>query len=187
MKKLISIAIFMATIIALSGCSAKTAMAIKITDPISDVNRTEYATVSMSGNISPDTTPLQNTAIRIKEASARLEAKGYKYFSINANIPKIITNMQDLASYCYPKNNGFRKKDLNGKSSSLEEKCQNALYFDIIVGSKEPHQTSFSWSTEQVKNDQNIDNYIKAAIEDAGFSDQKITFVTVDVNNIFKK
>jgi hypothetical protein len=182
-KNLTSITISIATIIALSGCGAKAPTPIKMSDG-------NDGTITASGHIGSGTSVLQNTAIMLKEASSRLEAKGYKYFSFSyiplkykshgSKNPNVITNMHDLATYCYPKNDGFRVSDMNEKSSSLEDKC-TAMKVEVspmfmFIGDKEPKMSYFRWSTEQVKNDPVIDNFIKASLVDGGFSEQTITF-----------
>jgi hypothetical protein len=177
MKKNILFALLGALTLTITGCGAKPKPQtkplefIKSTYSNNDNIYTVYGYATLHKN-----TVLQNAAIIIRAGAEDMKSKGYKYMKVTAGrkYPFIITKFEDLASYCFPENNGYSWDDMDERSTSLESgKCSLRGYVKDddkkvvsaaleIFGFNTPQSTPV-WSVDQIINDPIIDNYIKAA------------------------
>lgn len=129
-----------------------------------------------------ETSAIQKMAVILKESAEIFEKNGFKYFTVKYEqneqnyYPVILTDIKDIADYCYPDNKGFIMGKT--KSTSLEKKCAFEKTIDTknnssipvnveitFIGIKTPDINTHSWSVDSVLKDKNIEGYIKAILE----------------------
>jgi len=156
-------------------------------EPIVKGMSENYVFISGTHSLSDgDVSEVNNLAIFINEAATMFKEENIKYFYIkNKEISPVITNFDNLVSYCYPDNDGYTASDFGDKSTNLERKC---LYFQELltngtvywqnenkiviglVGLKEADTNRPTWVVEDVLNDPLIKKYIESAIKESGYN-----------------
>jgi len=179
MKNLILFTVLITAIVSLSGCSGAS---VKPED-----KKTEriFTTIVSKKYIVYDGYFERNRDYQIgtvvaviKDAAKYYKANGIKYFSIKSfnRVPFVITNVEDLVSYCYPDAKGFHSKTQHSVDTNLEtDKCMlsyslkrsNAGVSIGFQGYDENENPMLpKWSVDQVLNDKNVDKYVEALFDD---------------------
>jgi len=180
MKKTIKSFFVGITAISILGCSnqPEPIQTIKTKKTYSQGTGKYYISMPLVWDISTGT-EIANTATVLREGALLLKEEGFTHFSLRLPnnkenvIHDTITNMRDLADYCYPSHKSV---------SSLEDKCHFtsyrygaiSLYF---TGRTEPKKDRFLWSVDQVLNDPIVNKYREEAL--SSYENKKITFEEV--------
>lgn len=188
MKKVIFLVISALMAVLFSGCAgkqiAKDPDPIHITTKIYNDGELQVSGVYIqkeynSAKEQEETSAIQKLAVILKESAEIFEKNGFKYFTVKYEqkyYPTILTDIKDIADYCYPDNKGFIMGKT--KSTSLEKKCAFEKIIDTknnssipvsigitFMGMKTPNINTHSWSVDSILKDKNIEGYIKAILE----------------------
>jgi len=183
MKKVMILVVALVAIM-VSGCSTKTP------GPMVVQNFNTQIAVKGSYDFDMDkVSPVQNIAIALKKIAKDLKKENVKYFILQKKlqVPPMITNFDDMISYCFPENKGFNAEAWTAGSTSLEDKCKiktsenttnNDIVIEIYVVDK--NFARGTWVVDDILNNKNIDKYIeeakKAVGKDIYFSNSKTMF-----------
>lgn len=182
MKKVIFLVVSALMALFMSGCAGKQVEPNPVYVSNGSAENSLSMNISLKKKGSNNLSEIQELSILIKKAAEEFDKKGVKYFTIGTkSIPGLITNIEDLNAYCYPKSNGFHINET--KSSSLEdEKCKglrgNLGIMTGFLAINEPIVTRPTWSVKEVLSNKNIDKFIEAGLEDGEFENKTIKYTS---------
>lgn len=178
MKKIISLVISAVAIFLMTGCSAK----------LENIGYMESSdTAIFLGTYENDmdiVSPAQNLAITMRKGALILQKNGYDEFIIldSLGVSTIITNFDDMISYCFPENEGNDANAWTRGMTSLQNKCRllagglsdNHVNM-YMMGVKEKNIDIGAWKIKDILDNKNIKDMILRAR--AKNDNKDITFV----------
>ena len=177
MKKVLFLFISALMAVLFSGCAGKQVEPYPVYS-VTTVEDKQFTSVLLHKQ---KASAIQKMAVALKTTAKKFNDKGYNYFYLERTLfPTFLTDIKSVDNYCFPENNGFhigdtKKTSLEGEKCKLEENTNGKKKFLMtFIPLKEPLINQPTWSVKQVLNDNNIDKYIEAMLEDGEYEIKKI-------------